>query len=92
MYLVQWKLRSLRSPLLPIKLWDIIQPMPFPIERPKVKSGNSDYGRQCAQALDLSVRNLMSKAVASGWDEVEVALQVIWLCESYIYGPFDRER
>ncbi|NIH75324.1 hypothetical protein FHV99_002546 [Ochrobactrum sp. P20RRXII] len=34
----------------------------------------------------------MSKAVASGWDEVEVALQVISLCESYIYGPFDRER
>jgi hypothetical protein len=54
------------------------------IHSPKTDPGNIERSRECEEALDIAFKDLLERATAAGWQEVEIALVLADIADAHV--------
>ncbi|HHV68566.1 hypothetical protein L614_004200000100 [Ochrobactrum sp. J50] len=56
------------------------------INPPTKRVDETGYATECQFALHTAFNHLLDQAKKAGWDELQVALSLVSLCDTVIYG------
>ncbi|WLF99728.1 MULTISPECIES: hypothetical protein [Brucella] len=56
------------------------------INPPTKKVDETGYATECQFALQAAFNHLLDEAKKAGWDELQVVLSLVTLCDTVIYG------
>ena len=62
------------------------------IHSPKTSPGNTERSRECEEALDIAFKELLERATAAGWQEVEIALALADIADAHVMGVAKRRK
>jgi phosphoribosyl-dephospho-CoA transferase len=62
------------------------------IHSPKNSPGNVERSRECEEALDIAFKELLERATAAGWQEVEIALALADIADAHVMDVAKRRK
>jgi phosphoribosyl-dephospho-CoA transferase len=62
------------------------------IHSPKTSPGNVERSRECEEALDIAFKELLKRATAAGWQEVEIALALADIADAHVMDVAKRRK
>jgi phosphoribosyl-dephospho-CoA transferase len=62
------------------------------IHSPKTSPGNVERSQECEEALDIAFKELLERATAAGWQEVEIALALADIADAHVMDVAKRRK